>query len=434
MVELLEARWVLPVQPWDVIPDGAVAVEDTTIVAVGSATDLRVAFPDAGTTRLPDHVLLPGLVNAHTHAAMTLLRGFADDVPLMRWLRERIWPAEGRWVDPQFVSDGTRLAAAEMLSGGVTCFSDMYFFPGAAIEAARAAGIRIVSGQVVVDASTNYARDAADHIGKGLEVITQYRDTAGVHLAFAPHSPYAVSDGVFTQLVQLCEEYDLPLHTHVHETAEEVSQGLEEYGVRPLERLDRLGVVGPRLIAAHAVHLTDNEIALLAERGAALVHCPVSNLKLASGVARLTDWLGSGLRVGFGTDGVASNNRLDLLGDMRLASLLAKGTSGDAAAVPARQALHTATLGAASALGLGGQIGSLTPGKYADIVAVDMSGLSMSPLYDVVSHLVNCADRRDVTDVWVAGRQLKADGSLTQEDPGELAAIASGWQARIGAG
>ena len=432
MIEVIEARWVLPIEPWEVIDDGAVAIDDGEILAVGPAAEVAATFPQAERVRLPEHVLLPGLVNAHTHAAMTLLRGFADDVPLMTWLRDRIWPAEGRWVDPQFVADGTRLAAAEMLAGGVTCFSDMYFFPVEGIEAARAAGIRVLSGQVVVDATTNYASDAAEHVTKALAVIEEYRDVPGVHLALAPHAPYTVSDEVFTELAGYCEQFDLPLHTHVHETRAEVEQGVAQYGVRPLERLDRLGVVNSRLIAAHAVHLSDEEIALLAERDAAVVHCPASNLKLASGVARLTDWLGSGLRVGFGTDGVASNNRLDLLDDVRLASLLAKGISGDAAAVPARQALHTATLGGARTLGLGDSIGSLSTGKSADMIALDLSGFELAPLYDVASHLVYCAQRQHVTDVWVAGRRLKDSGHLVREDPQELAALARRWQQRIG--
>lgn len=432
MVEVIEARWVLPIEPWQVLEHAGVAVGDGRIVAVAPQSQLRKSYPDAPRIVLADHVLMPGLINAHTHAAMTLLRGYADDVALMTWLRERIWPTESRWVDPQFVTDGTRLAAAEMVAGGVTCFSDMYFFPASAITAASDAGIRIMAGQVVVEADTPYARGAADHLRKAVSVIEQHRGLPEVHLCLAPHAPYTVSDATFGRLQALAEHLDVPVHTHLHETADEVAQGVAEHGVRPLARLDRLGIVGPRLIGAHAVHLTDDEIALLAEREAALVHCPVSNLKLASGVARFADWLGSGLRVGLGTDGVASNNRLDLLGDMRIAALLAKGSTGDAAAVPAAQALHTATLGAAGALGLSGLIGSLTVGKAADLVAVDMSRSELAPVYDVVSHLVHCAERQDVTDVWVAGRRLKEAGALTREDPAELRALADSWRSRIG--
>lgn len=431
MVDVIEARWVLPIEPWQVIENGAVAFHDGRVVRIGPAAEIRAAHPDATVEVLSEHVVMPGLVNAHTHAAMTLLRGFADDLPLMTWLHDRIWPTEGRWVDPGFVADGTRLAAAEMLSGGVTCFSDMYFFPLAAIDAARSSGIRIMAGQVVVNGSTRYARDAVEHLAKGIEVIEEHRTTPVVHLALAPHSPYTVPDDLFIEVAQLCERFDLPMHTHVHETQAEVQQSVDTYGVRPLARLRGLGIVGPRLIAAHAVHLTDDEIALIAAEDAALVHCPVSNLKLASGVARLTDWLRHGIRTGLGTDGVASNNRLDLLGDMRVAALLAKGTSGDAAAVSAREALRTATLGGASAMGLDGEIGSLQPGMAADMIAVDMSSFELAPMYDVTSHLMNCVGREHVTDVWVAGQRLKEDGALTREDPAELVALARKWQERI---
>jgi 5-methylthioadenosine/S-adenosylhomocysteine deaminase len=432
MINVVRARWVLPIEPWQVVHDGAVAFDDDGILAVGPAQDVLADYPEATVETFDNHALMPGMVNAHTHAAMTLLRGYGDDLPLMSWLNDRIWPTESRWVDPGFVADGTRLAAAEMLAGGVTCFSDMYFFPQAAIEVAQRYGIRIMSGQVVVDGRTTYARDAAEHIEKGLAVIETHKNTPRVHFALAPHAPYTVSDDVFGQLVELCERLDVPMHTHVHETQAEVEQGLDEYGVRPLARLDRLGVVGPRLIAAHAVHLTDDEIALLGRRGAALVHCPVSNLKLASGIARLTQWLGAGIRAGLGTDGAASNNRLDVFGDMRVAAMLAKGTSGDAAAVAAPVALHLATMGSAAAMGLDQQIGSLSRGKSVDMIAVDLSGFELAPIYDVGSHLVNSAGRENVTDVWVDGNRCKRDGELTRDDPSELVALARTWQQRIG--
>ncbi|MCU0295515.1 MAG: TRZ/ATZ family hydrolase [Candidatus Nanopelagicales bacterium] len=431
MLEVIEARWVLPIHPWSVIEDGAVAIDAGSIVAVGGRSELQQRFPDAARTRLREHALLPGLVNGHTHAAMTLLRGYADDVPLMTWLHERIWPTEGRWVDEQFVRDGTRLAVAEMLQSGVTAFADMYFFPVAALEACQRAGIRILSGQVVVDGHTNYADGADDHIAKAISVIEQFAGTPLVHLSLAPHAPYTVSDDVFVRLVELCEERDLPLHTHLHETVAEVEESISQYGVRPVARLDRLGVISPRFMAAHAVHLNDEEIALMAQKGASLVHCPTSNLKLASGIARPSEWLRHGIPTGVGTDGVASNNRLDLLSDMRLASLLAKGSTGDASVMTARQVLHMATLGGAQALGLDDEIGSLEPGKSADMVALDVSDHRVLPVYDIASHLVNCLGRDDVTDVWVAGQPRVVAGELTADDPEELRALARGWQERI---
>jgi len=431
MIEILEPRWLLPVEPWSVLEGDAVAIEDGRIIAIGSREGLRESYPDAARTVLPDHVLMPGLVNAHTHAAMTLLRGFADDVPLMTWLRQRIWPVEGRWVDPDFVTDGTRLAAAEMMRGGVTCFADMYFFPQQAIEACLRSGIRILSGQVVVDATTAYANGSADHLQKAARVIEQFRDVPGVHFSLAPHAPYTVSDEVFVSLKVLCDEFGIPLHTHLHETLAEVDESVAHYGVRPLERLDRLGLVGPDFMAVHAVHLTDDEIALLADRGASAVHCPTSNLKLASGVARFADWLAAGMRVGLGTDGVASNNRLDLLSDMRLASCWPRGPPATPRPVPARQALRAATLGGAQTLGLGHLIGSLGVDKSADLIAVDLSDQDLSPMYDVASHLVNCVDRHHVSDVWVAGRRVVRHSELVDEDPAQLRALATVWQERI---
>lgn len=430
-MELLHPRWVLPIEPWAVLEDTGVLIDEDRIAAVGPVAELRRLHPTATVTSLPDHVLMPGLVNAHTHAAMTLLRGFADDVALMTWLRERIWPVEGRWANPAFVADGTLLAAAEMLSGGVTSFADMYFHPRAAIEACRTAGIRIMSGQIVLNAPTAYGSGPDDYVRKAGEVIAEYSDAPLVHFSLAPHAPYTVSDDVLARVGQLCHDWDVPMNIHVHETRDEVEQGLAEYGVRPLARMDSLGVVDHRLFAAHAVHLTDDEIALLAERGASLAHCPTSNLKLASGIARLADWLAAGIRVGVGTDGTASNNRLDVLADMRLASLLAKGTTGDASAVTAPAALRAATFGGASAMGLESLIGSVTPGKQADLVALDLSGFDIAPMYDVASHVVNACGRSEVTDVWVAGRRRVSGGALVDLDPAELASTAGSWRDRI---
>lgn len=431
-MEIIEAQWVLPVEPWTVIEHGAVAIEEGRIADVGPAAEVRARNPQARVRALPDAALLPGLVNAHTHAAMTLLRGFADDVALMTWLNDRIWPAESRWVDPGFVADGTLLAAAEMLTAGVTTFADMYFFPGAAIDACQRAGIRIMSGQVIVDGATAYGSGADEYLKKAQEIVTAYRDVPLVHLSVAPHAPYTVCDATLVRAVELADQWDLPLNIHVHETRDEIEQSLQQYGLRPLARMDRLGAVNYRLLAAHAVHLTADEISLLAERGSALVHCPASNLKLASGMARLADWLAAGIRVGVGTDGPASNNRLDLLSDLRLASLLAKAVSDDAAAVPARQALHTATLGGAQALGMADRIGSLTVGKDADFIAINLGAWQSQPLYDVASHLVYATAPGAVSDVWVAGRPRVQDGALVDLDPAELAVTARQWGARIG--
>ena len=395
-----------------VLTEHAVAVRDGKIEAVLPASDARQRFAGYEPVDLSEHVLIPGLINAHTHAAMTLMRGLADDLPLMRWLEEHVWPAEKRHVSAQFVRDGTLLACAEMLRGGITCFNDMYFFPEAALEAALEAGIRSSHGIIVIEFPSAYAGDAADYLRKGLELRDRYRDESLASFCLAPHAPYTVSDASFRQIATLAAELDLPVHVHVHETEHEVQGSLAEHGVRPLERLRRLNLVAPNLIAVHAVHLTLEEIALLARHGCSVAHCPSSNLKLASGFAPIAKLTGAGVNIALGTDGAASNNRLDMFEEMRLAALLAKAVAADAQAMPAHQALRAATLGGAQALGLGERIGSISAGKAADLTALALRGPELAPCYDAVSHLVYAAGREHVTHVWVAGELQVSEGKL----------------------
>jgi 5-methylthioadenosine/S-adenosylhomocysteine deaminase len=413
---LIRPRWLAPVEPAGaVLPDHAVAVRGGNIEAVLPAAEARQRFTGYEQIELGEHVLIPGLVNAHTHAAMTLMRGLADDLPLMRWLEEHVWPAEKRHVSAKFVRDGTLLACAEMLRGGVTCFNDMYYFPGAALEAALEAGMRSSHGIIVIEFPSAYAADAADYIRKGLELRDRYRDEPLASFCLAPHAPYTVSDASFRQIATLAAELDLPVHVHVHETEHEVQASLAEHGVRPLERLRRLNLLGPNLIAVHAVHVTPEEIALLARHGASVAHCPSSNLKLASGFAPMAKLAQAGVNLAIGTDGAASNNRLDMFQEMRLAALLAKAVAGDAEAMPAHDALRAATLGGAQAIGLGDRIGSITAGKAADLTAVALRGPELAPCYDAVSHLVYAAGREHVTHVWVAGEPRVSGGKLSNE-------------------
>jgi 5-methylthioadenosine/S-adenosylhomocysteine deaminase len=404
---LLECRWLAPVRPaHQVLDDHAVAIHDERIVAVMPIAEARTRFEPRTRTVLDTHLVTPGLVNAHTHASMTLLRGVGDDLPLKQWLQERIWPLEMALVDAQFAYDGALLAGLEMLRAGVTTCSDMYFHPDACARGLRSAGMRAVVGIIAIEMPTRYASDAEDYLRKGLAARDALRDDPRVSFTVAPHAPYTVSDGTLRRVAMLAEELDLPVHIHVHETADEIRDEVARTGLRPLARLERLGLVNERLVAVHAVHLNDAEIRLLAERGAHVAHCPASNLKLASGIARTADLLAAGANLVFGTDGAASNNRLDVLDEMRLAALLAKGTSGDAAALPAMQALECATLGAARALGLDARIGSVEPGKDADLVAFDFSAIEAMPVYDPVSHLVYACGRENVSDVWVAGEPV----------------------------
>jgi 5-methylthioadenosine/S-adenosylhomocysteine deaminase len=404
---------VVPVEPpGAVLEEHAVAVHRGRVEAVLPRADAQSRFAAAERIELPEHALIPGLVNAHTHAAMALMRGIADDLPLMRWLEEHIWPAETRHVSPQFVKDGTLLACAEMLRGGVTCFNDMYFFPEAALEAALEAGMRASIGMIVVDFPSAYAFDPDDYLAKGLALRDRRRDHPLVSFCLAPHAPYSVSDASFRKVAKMAGEVYVPVHIHLHETEDEIARSLAEHGVRPIERLRRLGLLGPGLIAVHAVHLTDEEIALLAKHRASVVHCPSSNLKLASGFAPVARLRAAGINLALGSDGAASNNRLDLFEEMRLCALLAKAVARDAEAMPAHAALRAATLGGAAALGLEARIGSITPGKEADLVAVRLSGPELEPCYDPVSHLVYAAGRQHVSHVWVGGRLLVRDGEL----------------------
>jgi len=414
-----------------VLHEHSVAVKDGLIVAVLPTIEAHASYTATDHVVLPDHALIPGLINLHTHAAMSLMRGLADDLPLMRWLKEHIWPAEAAHVNAEFVHAGTLLACAEMLKGGVTCMNDMYFYPEAAAQAALSLGMRASLGMVVIDFPTSYASDPDDYLAKGLALRDALRHEELISFCLAPHAPYTVGDATFEKIGRYAEELGLPVHVHVHETADEVSGESAKTGMRPLARLKQLGLVGPQLIAVHAVHLDEDEIALLATHGASVAHCPSSNLKLGSGIAPVAKMLAAGINVGLGTDGAASNNRLDMFGEMRLAALLAKGASGDAEAMPAHAALHAATLGGARALGLDGKIGSLLPGKAADMTAIGLGKPELLPMYDPVSHLVYTAGREHVTDVWVAGQRVVNTLQLPRLDVLRLESSARLWQNRL---
>jgi 5-methylthioadenosine/S-adenosylhomocysteine deaminase len=425
---LICPRWTVRVEPRVVAEEGlALAVDAGRIVDVLPVGDADRRYAPRARHDRPNHVLLPGLVNTHTHAAMALFRGFADDLPFDAWLRERIWPAEARFVGPELVADGTRLAIAEMLTGGITCFSDMYFYPDVTGTVAAEAGMRAVLGMIALDAPTAWAKNADEYLRKGLEIHDRFKAEPLITTAFAPHAPYSVGDTTLAHIRRLADELDLPVHMHVHETAAEVAEAVAATGRRPLARLAQLGLVTPSLIAVHATALTADEVDLLATGGASVVHCPRSNLKLASGLCPVADLLDAGINVALGTDGAASNNRLDLWAEMQTAALLAKQVAGSAAAVPAPVALRMATINGARALGLAGEIGSLLAGKAADVICVNFSGVEHHPLLDPVSHLVYAASRHDVTDVWVAGEHLVADRALLRLDVTEICAAAERW-------
>ena len=401
---LLHARWVIPVEPDGAVLDHhSVAIKDGRIETILPTAEARGQCQAEVELVLDEHALIPGFVNAHTHAAMSLMRGLADDLPLMEWLKNHIWPAETKFVDNEFVYQGTQLAMAEMLRSGITCFNDMYFFPDETARAVDHVGMRAVLGLIVIDFPTAWAQDANDYLRKGLELHDRYRNHPLINTAFAPHAPYTVSDTPLQRIATLAEELDIPVHMHVHETAEELSHALAQTGKHPLDRLEDLGLLSPRLVAVHMTYVTGEEMARFAKYGGHVVHCPESNLKLASGFAPIHELSEAGVNIALGTDGAASNNDLDLISDMRLAALLAKAVAGDASTLPAAQALRMATLNGAKALGLEEQIGSLVAGKEADITAVHLGGPETQPVYNPISQLVYSAGREKITDVWVAG-------------------------------
>lgn len=428
---LIHAGWLVPVEPEGVLPDHAVAIRSGRIVEILPSAAAGARYRAAEVLDLPTHAVIPGFVNAHTHAAMSLFRGLADDRPLMDWLQNHIWPAEAKWVRPPFVRDGTELAIVEMLKSGTTCFSDMYFFPEETARACLAAGMRAVVGLILIDFPSPYAATPEEYLHKGIALHDDLRNSELVRTAFAAHAPYSVSDAPLVKLRTLNDELNLPLQMHVHETAHEVEAAVQATGTRPLARLAALELLQPNFLAVHMTQLLDDEIELLAQRGVHVVHCPESNLKLASGFCPVHRLVRAGVNVALGTDGAASNNDLDMLGELRTAALLAKAVSGEATALPAAAALRIATLNGAKALGLDDRIGSLAPGKSADLVALDLSAPATQPLYDPLSQIVYAATREQITDVWVNGKRLLAGRRLTTLDEAEVLRKAQEWRDRI---
>ncbi len=429
---IIAARWIVPVEPDGLVLDNhAMVIHEGTIRAVLPIADAAEHYAAATHIERPHHVLIPGLVNAHTHAAMSLFRGMADDLPLAEWLERHIWPAEGRWASTEFVRDGTELAILEMLRGGTTCFNDMYFFPDIVAGLAIEHGIRASAGMIVIEHPTVWAGDTSGYFSKGLAVHDQYQDHPLIQTCFAPHAPYTVCDETLNRVRVLSDELDVPVHIHVHETAHEIEMSHDQYGCRPLERLDRLGLINPQLMAVHMTQLNDDEIRLIADRGAHVVHCPESNMKLASGLCPVAALLSAGVNVALGTDGAGSNNDLDMFGEMRTAALLAKSVAADATAVPAHQALAMATINGARALGRENETGSLVAGKQADAVCVDLNHPACQPVYQPISQLVYSATRDQVTDVWVGGRQVIDQGDAITGDECDILERASAWQKRL---
>ncbi|HEX8595248.1 MAG TPA: TRZ/ATZ family hydrolase [Pseudomonas sp.] len=428
---LLLPEWLVPVEPAGVVlKEHGIGIRDGCIAYIGPRADaIRQATLE--TLELPGMLLSPGLINAHGHAAMTLFRGLADDLPLMTWLEQHIWPAEGKWVDENFVRDGTDLAIAEQLKGGITCFSDMYFFPKVAADRVHASGMRAQITVPVLDFPIPGARTTDEALHTGVELFNDLIHHPRITVAFGPHAPYTVGDDNLEKIRVIADELDAMIQMHVHETALEVTQAIELTGERPLARLNRLGMLGPRFQAVHMTQISDEDLALLVESNSSVIHCPESNLKLASGFCPVERLWQAGVNVAVGTDGAASNNDLDLLGETRTAALLAKAVAGSATALDAHRALRMATLNGARALGIQNETGSLEIGKAADMVAFDLSGLAQQPIYDPVSQLIYATGRECVSHVWVAGKQLLESRRLTRMDEQALCETAKAWGQRI---
>jgi 5-methylthioadenosine/S-adenosylhomocysteine deaminase len=429
---LIHAKWIIPVEPKNTVYENqSIAIKDGKIEALLPTDKACNKFTATEEHNLQQHALIPGLINAHTHAAMNLFRGLADDLPLMDWLNNHIWPAEQKWVNPEFVKDGTELAVAEMIRGGTTCFNDMYFYPDHTAEVCTHIGMRVVVGLILIDFPTAWANDADEYIFKGEQVHDTYRHDPLINTAFAPHAPYTVSDEPLKRINVLAEELDIPIHMHIHETAFEVEQSIEQHGKRPLQRLSELGLLSSRMLAVHMTQLEKTEIKELAKLGVSVVHCAESNLKLASGFCPTGELVKAGVNVCIGTDSAASNNDLDMIGEMRTAALLAKGVANDSTCLDAHTTLKMATLNGAKALGLDETIGSLKKGKQADIVAIKMDQLETMPLYEPVSQIIYSANRQQVSDVWIAGKQLLKDRELTNMEYSKLMEKAKEWQDKI---
>jgi 5-methylthioadenosine/S-adenosylhomocysteine deaminase len=430
---LIHARWIIPVEPDNlVLENHSLVIKEGKIIDLLPQSEAKSRYQPEQLENLEQHALIPGLINAHTHAAMSLMRGIADDLPLMSWLNDHIWPLESKWVSEAFVNDGSELAIAEMIRGGITCFNDMYFFPEVTARVARKAKIRACIGMIVIDFPSAWAQNSDEYLSKGLSLHDEYRHDPLISLLFAPHAPYTVSDEPLKKLQMYADELQHNVHIHLHETQQEITSSLQDHGMRPIERLQKLGMIGPLLTAVHMTQLNRDEISLLAESGSSVVHCPESNMKLASGFCPLSNLVEAGVNVALGTDSAASNNDLDLLAEMRTAALLAKAVSGNARSIPAATALRIATLNGAKAVGLEAITGSLEVGKAADITAIKLGGeIETAPVFDPLSQIVYSAGRNQVTDVWVNGHQVLKSTELTTLDKETILEKAQNWGEKL---
>ena len=429
---IISTSWIFTSNPENqLLSDYSVVIENDKIIDLVPQSKVFDEYEADNTYQLTDHILIPGLINTHTHAAMSLFKGFADDLPLQEWLNNHIWPAEKEFVNSSFVKDGSILGLSEMIKSGVTTFNDMYFFPDATAEAVKELGVRSNIGLVVLDFPTNYATDPEDYLLKGFEFRDKWRNEELITTSIAPHAPYSVSDEAFTLINTYSEELNINIHTHLHETQWEIEASIDKYGITPVQRLNNLGIIGPSLTAAHCVYLNDQDMGILAKNKVSIVHNPSSNMKLGSGIADVAKMLKQNLSVSLGTDSSASNNRLDIMEEMRLAALLIKGSTKSPESIPANEAIKMATINGAKALGLGSVIGSIEKNKKADLVAIDLSAIENQPIYNPISTLVYSSSRSDVSYVWIDGKIKLKEKSLVNIDEERIIQLAKKWQRKL---
>jgi 5-methylthioadenosine/S-adenosylhomocysteine deaminase len=429
---IIHAKWIIPVIPKNtVFTDCSIAIDQGVIIGIKPSVSIKQHYQAKEEQHLDQHVIMPGLINAHGHAAMSLLRGYADDLPLDTWLNDHIWPAEAKHVSAEFVRDGAELAIAEMIRSGTTCFSDMYFFPDATAAAAHSAGIRCHIAFPILEFPSAWASNADEYISKGLALRDDYRSNQLINVAFGPHAPYTVSDDTFTRITTLAAEIQTGIHVHLHETKGEVESAVKESGKRPVQRLYDLQVLTTTTQCVHMTQLNDDDIALIQETGAHIIHCPESNLKLASGFCPVDKLLNAGINVALGTDGAASNNNLDMFGEMHTAALLGKAVAEDASALSAQQIIEMATINGARAFGIDKHVGSLETGKFADIIAIELDDIEHSPLHDIASNIVYTHNGHRVSHSWVNGKLLMDKRELCTMNTRAIAKKARQWQERL---
>jgi 5-methylthioadenosine/S-adenosylhomocysteine deaminase len=432
---IIYAKWLIPIEgPQPVLENYAFVIQNGFIKDFLPAMQVEKNYTAKSVEHYDTHAVLPGFTNAHTHLAMNMFRGLADDLALMKWLNYHIWPAEKKWLSHEFVYDTSLFAMAEMIRSGTTCFNDMFFFPHTIAEAANIAGIRGAVSVHVIDFPTPWTATTEESFAKGLDLLQEYKKHPLIRVTVAPHAIYTVTDKNLIKVREFSETHDLKINMHVHETVDEINQSLKLTGQRPLRRLNDMGLVSPRLIAVHMIQINEEDLDILEAGHPTIVHCPQSNMKLASGACPVSTLQARGLQIALGTDSAASNNDLNMLDEMRAAALLAKHTSQNPENLPASETLKLATINGAEALGISSMTGSLAIGKSADFIAINLEEIETLPVYHPVSQIVYSASPHQVTDVWVAGKPLLKNRRLTTLDEEALRDKAKYWGKKIASG